>query len=684
MQNGGTHAAPTTASSSSPNSDVRSSKRCHAGTLCALGVFVAIGSALGVAGLADMAASPKGRIMARRLIGQWSQEEDSSPVRNLMSTCTFDNQWVSTQWSTLSKQEQNAWVMLGWVKAVWDASWGAAIPGVTTSTTTPPATTTLFGQVPTTVTTTSFVPMTEQTCYEDLHENERDAAISLGYTIMRWGECKKKGCPWPTGIPAISATCLAKMIYLESKFNETQPWANITQMKRDNLVLLGYDPDGNSWKAGRKPPSYGRPWAELTVREREAALFLGFTAQTWEKCEKDMDSPCLKRLEHIEVKMRTWVWEQQLYGTRERLSDLGWQSRTWFEGETPAVMKQPWMGLTSMQRSSARILGYSQDTFRGCPDATCLDRFAYVQRRWKGIGWMEMKLSERRGWMLLGHSEALWRTGNLPGTMQKRWQELSPEQQLEATVLGHSEGTWQGCNTDWVGRNTTDDNSTMVDPSGAVRARMFIDRPYSEISGNVYGKQVATMPTSFIRVFENAVARALFCGNPPLSLNPATYIDSDGEPVCVQKTNYEKQKYRIRVLNVVEGSIVVDFFFVANSTAQQTTSRMLFESLVRQIDSKLTSPICHDKYFGRFAKAAIVEENKLSSLKWNEMQTALNFEAKRNAYTDANKCLLHTDGKLGRTTCGTSMAMGRPTHLHSLSFAGPVLVLLALALTLVA
>merc|ERR1719408_343474 len=165
------------------------------------------------------------------------------------------------------------------------------------------------------------------------------------------------------------------MLYLQQKFNSTHNWFNISQMKRDSLVLLGWDPDGHAWKNGRMPTSYGRPWSELTVREREAATFLGYTKSIWESCESASDSPCLKRLEHIENTQRTWVWEELLPGTRALLVDLGWQSRTWFEGETPAIMKLPWLDLTDMQRSAARILGYSQDTWRRCPDATCLDRF---------------------------------------------------------------------------------------------------------------------------------------------------------------------------------------------------------------------------------------------------------------------------------------------------------------------
>jgi len=662
---------------------LRGGERGRATALCALAVLAGVGALLGVAGLADLASSPKGKTSERRLghDGRWML--GGSHGRGLMSSCTFDNQWVSTKWDTLSKQESGAWMTLGWVKKVWDDTWGASILGVTTTTTTLPPTTTFFGDTTFTTTYWSYVPMTENTCWQNMNEDQTDAAIALGYTITRWMQCKRKNCMWPPGVPTLSSTCLVKMAYLESKFNNTRTWMNITQMQRDNLVLLGYDPDGNAWKSGRSPASFGRPWSELTVRERDAAMFLSYDMKIWENCEKATDSPCLQRLEHLEAKQGTYVWEALKAGTRERLGDLGWQSRTWFEGDTPAVMKAEWLGLTSMQRSAARILGYSQDTWKSCPDATCLDRFAYTKKRWKGVGWMQMKLSERRAWMLLGHSESLWNGNNLASTMQKRWQELTPEQQQQAMFLGHSEGTWQGCNTDWTGRNvTTGANATTVDPSGAVRARMRIDRPYSEISGNVYGKQVASMPTSFIRVFENAIARALFCGNPPLSFDPKSYLGADSEPLCVQKTAFEKQKYRIRVLNVVEGSIVVDFFIVANSTDTQITARLLFEALVRQVNAKMTSPVCHDKYFGRFAKAATIEENPLSSLKWNEMATALNFEGRRSFYTPSNMCVLHTDAKEGVTSCGSSAAAGLPRSFRSRDFAGFLLALLALSLAL--
>lgn len=296
---------------------------------------------------------------------------------------------------------------------------------------------------------------------------------------------------------------------------------------------------------------------------------------------------------------------------------------------------------------------------------------------------MEMKLSERRAWLLLGHNEGLWQKNANPATMQKRWAELSPEQQQEAMFLGHSEGTWQGCNTNWTARA---DNDTMnaTNPNADVRGRMTIDRPYSEISGNVYGKQVGrSMPTSFIKTFETAVARALFCGNPPLSTDANTYIGEDGEPLCVQITNYEMQRYRIHVLNVVEGSIVVDFFIRRNVTPAQTTSIMLFEALARQVERKTDSPLCNDKYFSRFCRKAMVEQNKLAAESYIKFREALDAEPKRNYYTDSNMCILHTDAKLGVTKCASSSATRSAQVYFLQNFAGPVLGLLALAFAIV-
>jgi len=657
---------------------------CQLGAACrevlrlsAVIAFVAIGAVM-VVTAADVVASPKGRFelsakgdsVFNRLLQVFSDPESENwddlpvspdegvPSRNLQSQgiCTVDERWVAQKWALLSKQEKNAWTDLGWDESIWDQWWGAMVKGVTTTTTTTTITTE-YGATTATFTTTSILPPTEQSCWQDLTQDEQDAATALGYTITTWMECKRPNCGWPPGEPLPSSSCLDKMKHLRRKYNYTVDWQSYSQRKRDKLVLLGWDPDGVNWAAGRDPYSYGRVWSELSAREIESARFLGYDAKVWNGCEGQMDSPCLARLTYLEGRLRDYIWEQLPRGKQEKLEDLGWESRAWFEGELPSPMKAEWTGLTSMQRASARIIGYTQDTWARCPNAICTDRFAYVNNRFHGVSWMQMKLSERRAWMLLENSASLWADGNLPATMQMRWEELTPEQQEMATFLGHDMETWQGCNTDWAGPNMTS-NATEKDPLAMVRARMYIDRPFSEISGNVYGQRVHTMPTSFIKVFEDAVGRALFCGNPPLSLSAATYIGPDNEPLCVQQANFadqQLQKRRIRVFSVVEGSIQVDFLIRHNRTPDEDTARTLYEALERQIEAKLTSPISHDKDFGRFAKRARLQEIYPIMYETLEQTNAIvQFEDLRREYNSGNKCLLTTDAKLGRTSCVSS------------------------------
>merc|ERR1719321_2650385 len=126
------------------------------------------------------------------------------------------------------------------------------------------------------------------------------------------------------------------------------------------------------------------------------------------------------------------------------------------------------------------------------------------------------------------------------------------EQQKQAEFLGYNLATWAGCYQEW-GPAPENENLTKPkppDPQRIVRGRMTIQLPFTEISGNVYGKEVAAVPTAFITIFERAVGRALFCGNPPLATSSTTYIDANGGPLCNVKMDFEMQKNRVQVLTV--------------------------------------------------------------------------------------------------------------------------------------
>merc|ERR1719215_536722 len=315
---------------------------------------------------------------------------------------------------------------------------------------------------------------------------------------------------------------------------------------------------------------------------------------------------------------------------RGLLEELGWQERSWLEYEEPAPLRLKWLDLSYRQRQAALLLGYSEDTWARCPMSPCLDRAAYVRQKFNNIRWGDMKLATQRAWLLLEHSPELWAKGKQPRTRTVRWEELSTEQQRQATFLGHNLGTWQGCNEQWKAPEVPDTNFTLAlkSPTRVVRARMTIARPFTDISGNIYGQEVASMPTSFVDIFERSVARALFCGNPPLSPTMQTYVGQDGKPLCIVESAYLRQRNRVKVVTVVEGSIIVEFYIQANQTAEDRTPVELLAMLDTMLSS-LTSPLCQDMEFGRFASRAEVEEVPLSIMEYNERVEALAFEKLR-------------------------------------------------------
>jgi len=591
--------------------------------------------------------------------------------------CRDASRWDQMQWEYLSTAEANSWLMLGWNQTTWDIAHPlppngiADFPGQATPAPTEPDP---FAEPP-------YRPPADSACFQDLDSYRRDAVLTLGYTIQTWHACKNTMCQWPDNIPKPEAPCLDHFLYLESKYDLNPNWYSLSDGERKALVNLGWDWEGLRWATKDKPPIYSRPWTELLPREREAAEFLGYRERVWHLCEAE--TKCITRLELLEARFAGWRWRTMARAIRDRLEELGWSERSWLEGEEPAPLKLTWLELPYSQRQSAQLLGYSEDTWMKCPTAPCLERFRYVTEKYEGVQWHDMKLSVQRAWMLLEHSPSLWAAHGAAKieTMQVRWEELSAEQRRQAAFLGHSLGTWQGCNQNWVAPDAGNVTAAPLDPLRIVRGRMTIQRPFTEISGNVYGAQVATLPTSFIEMFERSVARALFCGNPPLSPNMQTYVDVDGDPLCIVRSNYEMQKRRIKVVTVVEGSIIVDFRIQSNYTTAQPTSAQLFAALNKLLESQ-TSPLCQDSEFGRFARVGTVEEVPYANLKEDQLAEALEFEKLRGAYGDMSICQLESDSRDNPKPCVPSAAQRRAGHGGSSSPLAGFVGLLSMAAAL--
>ncbi|OLP87861.1 hypothetical protein AK812_SmicGene30866 [Symbiodinium microadriaticum] len=600
------------------------------------------------------------------------------------ATCDDASRWSQMPWEFLSFQERASWSTLGWTREMWDAAHPIATSSVMPVTTT-------FGRrlddfqpdewidaevvlpdsdagsqlrrlqmgspMPTT-TSTTVVPVTESSCYQDLTEAQQDAVRTLAYSITTWHLCKNPSCSWPDGIPEPNAPCLEVLAWFDSSLY-SRTWVDLTDSKRSALELLGWA--SSRWVQMDFPLSYAQLWSELQPRQQEAATFLGYSVETWERCERA--APCITRLELLETKWSTISWREMQQPFQDRLKELGYDEKRWTNGDG-ATLKKAYVDLTDAETISVRLAGYVSDTWDGCPDAQCEERFSYLKRKYSDIQWSALTVAERRAWQLLGHTENLWLGGMMNTvSMQLTWDELSLEQRAQAEFLGFSMGTWQGCNDNWgqdTGNNTQSDDFISSSIERTVRSRMVIRRPFAEVSGNVYGSAVDRLPTSFIQVFEEAIARALFCSNPPLSEDPSTYVDTDGNPLCIQKGIYETQRHRVKVMTVVEGSIIVDFFLARNQTVTELPAPALFESLRRMLELK-TSPLCQDMHFGKFAQVAHMEEIPLSLLSEDELAKAAVFEVMRNQYGPETACQLLSDAREGPVKCPTTTSAASTT-----------------------
>lgn len=148
-----------------------------------------------------------------------------------------------------------------------------------------------------------------------------------------------------------------------------------------------------------------------------------------------------------------------------------------------------------------------------------------------------------------------------------------------------------------------------------------------------------------------AVARASFCGNPPYDpLASQSQVDPEGMPLCTDRDNFERQKDRIKLLKISQGSIIMQFEVAANRTTKEISAVNVFGVLERKLaDPK--SDFRHDVKFGRFASVASLEEIEFSEAVFEREVRQAEFEEVRSRYDEENYCELHNDSKNNIDTC---------------------------------
>jgi hypothetical protein len=120
--------------------------------------------------------------------------------------------------------------------------------------------------------------------------------------------------------------------------------------------------------------------------------------------------------------------------------------------------------------------------------------------------------------------------------------------------------------------------------------------------------------------------------------------DEDIIPLCTDRDTYNKQKERIKILNIVSGSILLQFEIQANRTHQEINAPEALDYLNRKLaDPK--SDFRHDVCFGRFASVAQLTEVPFSEAVFAQEKAEEKFEAIRGKYDKGNYCELHIDSK---------------------------------------
>jgi hypothetical protein len=186
---------------------------------------------------------------------------DKMAVGLLVQACETES-GVSFNYANISRNWTN------------DSNWTGAyvIPGIF-PTTTPTTTNLVTGTIPT-------------LCYFDLTENQRMAVHGLGYTINSWN------CFQPCDVYALgedegtlTLTSCAAMYEEMQKFYD-RDYNVLAQGEKDALTVLGVS---KALWTSRKIEFNRGSWDALTAEEKKAAIHLGFSLFTWEKCRVDVN-----------------------------------------------------------------------------------------------------------------------------------------------------------------------------------------------------------------------------------------------------------------------------------------------------------------------------------------------------------------------------------------------------------
>jgi len=127
------------------------------------------------------------------------------------------------------------------------------------------------------------------------------------------------------------------------------------------------------------------------------------------------------------------------------LKILGWNRSNWERPDSvyPETYYKSWHGLNLEEQQAAKELKYCEDNWNS-PSISDAIRSKNIHTYWNKYEWKKLNLNIQNLWSILGWNADKWKgaASTYPESEQKKWKELTPEEQQAAKELGYCETTW--------------------------------------------------------------------------------------------------------------------------------------------------------------------------------------------------------------------------------------------------
>ena len=283
--------------------------------------------------------------------------------------------------------------------------------------------------------------------WNQLSDTAFKASINLAYTGFTWntpGSAKLEQLAWVT--LGEQNQGFAKTIGFNqevwdcySNHYDGYTWSELQAISVDQYwAALGWDQ--SNWESNSsavQPASVNASWADLTSAEQKAASELCYIQETWDGVELVywVTSPAGQpaKIEYPTYRYTLWK-DLKPYQQRAAMS-LNYTSTSWNLPGTATVERFSWYNLGKARQVDAINIGFDDAAIWDC----------YINH-FQDFTWNRLvQIHRDKFWSVLGYNQTTWQETQhsfTPSALNKKWAQLTTEEQAAATELCYFQQTW--------------------------------------------------------------------------------------------------------------------------------------------------------------------------------------------------------------------------------------------------